>query len=182
VPKYIYPSVQPVPSRSTVSDEVEGLLISIPAKRDWAILFLVFWLTFWTVAGTQSWRARINHFSLFMVVWVFGELWASYSILYTLGGKEAILANSETLRITKRIFGLGRSRTYLVREMQNLRFQRGLNRQPCRIVFDYGARTISFGAYIGEAEACELMSRIRQRCAIADSSLKQDSGIEYCER
>jgi hypothetical protein len=51
-----------------------------------------------------------------------------------------------------------------------MRFQRGLNRQPGQIAFDYGAGTIGFGAGIGEAEAYELMGRIRQRCAIADDS------------
>jgi hypothetical protein len=162
--------VQHFRRRSSVSDEAEELRISIPAKWDWAILFLVFWLAFWTYSGMHSWRTRINHFSLFLLVWLFAELWASYVILYALGGREIILASSQALTRTKKIFGLGWSKTYLVREIRDLRFQRGWNRRPSRIAFDHGARTITFGAYIEEAEAYELMNRIRQRCAIADGS------------
>jgi hypothetical protein len=144
------------------------LLISIPAQREWVVLFLVFWLVFWTFAGLHSWRTRINHLSLFMAVWLIAELSASYLILYTLGGSETILANSETLRRTKKIFGLGWSKTYPVRELRNLRFQRGSGRRPSRIAFDHGAWTIWFATGIDEAEACELMNRIRQRCVIVD--------------
>jgi hypothetical protein len=168
--------------RTTVWDEADGVRISFPPKRDWSILFLVVWLAFWTFSGMHSWRTRINHFDLFTAVWLFGELWASYVVLDSVGGSEIILVNSETLTRTRKIFGLGLSRTYQVREMGNLRFQRGLSRQPSRIAFDYGARTISFGAYTGEAEACELINKIRQRCAIAGPSAKQGSGGGFGQR
>jgi hypothetical protein len=174
--------VQPFGPRATVSDEVDGLRISIPPRRS-GLLFILFWLAFWSYAGIQSGQALMRHFSYFlafwMLGWVYGELFASYSILYGLGGQEIIVANSETLTRTTKIFGLGWSKAYLVREMGNLRFQRGANRQPSRIAFDYGARTITFGAYIDEAEACELMRKIRQRCAIPDSSATPAPGIKF---
>jgi hypothetical protein len=178
--------VQPFQPRSTVSDEVDGLRISIPPKRSGVLLFILCWLAFWTYAGIQSGRTLMHHFSFFlafwMMGWVFGELWACYLILYTVGGREIIVANSETLTRTTKLFGLGWSKAYLAREIRNLRFQRGLSRQPSRIAFDYGAKTITFGAYLEEAEASELISRIRQRCAIADGGAKQESGIKFWRR
>jgi hypothetical protein len=168
--------------RSTVSDEANGLRISIRPSRDWAILFLVFWLAFWTYSGMHSWRTRIDHFSLFLLVWLFGELWVSYVILSTLGGRDIILAGSENLTRTKKIFGLGWSKTYPVGEIRNLRFQRGWNRRASRIAFEHRARTITFGKYIEEAEACELMRRIRQRCGIIEGSANRESGLESREQ
>jgi hypothetical protein len=164
-------------SRATISDEADGLHISFPPRREWAVLFLVVWLAFWTYAGMKAARVLIYRLDstsiLWMIAWAFGELWASFSILDNFGGTEDILLNSEALKRSRKIFGLGWTRTYLIRKIGNLRFQRGLSRQPSRISFDYGARTISFGAYIEEAEACELINKIRQRCALADSSEKQ---------
>jgi hypothetical protein len=177
MPTYTRPGVQRFRSRLTVSDEVEGLCISIPPPRDWAILGIVVWLGFWTFAGLHQWRNLIQRSPLFLVVWAFGELWGSFAVLDNIGGREIILANSETLTRTRKILALGWSKPYPVHEIRNLRFQRSLGRQPSRIAFDYGARTITFGKCVEEAEACDLMRRIRQRCAIADDSAKQESGI-----
>ena len=59
--------------------------------------------------------------------------------------------------------------SYLVREMRDLRFQpasgAGNGRRASRIAFDYGARTVPFGAGIEEAEAAELIGRMRPRRA-----------------
>jgi hypothetical protein len=63
-------------------------------------------------------------------------------------------ANSETLRCKTQIFGLGLAKSYIVREMRNLRFQpatgAGKSRRASRIAFDYGANTITFGADLEE--------------------------------
>ena len=172
MPTYTRPGVQRFSSPLTASDEAEGLRISIPPPRDWAVLFIVLWLGFWTFAGLHSWRTRISHLSLFTAVWVFGELWGSLAILDNFGGREIVLVNSASLTRTRKIFALGWSKTYPVREIRNLRFQRGSGRRPSRIAFDYRARTVKFGAYLDEAEAHELMGRIRQRCIIADGSVR----------
>lgn len=110
-------TVQPFPMRSQVSEASGDLLISIPPKRGWVVLFFMVWLTFWTYAGIQTGQNLIKHFSLFssiwMVGWAFGELWASYAILYSLAGRETILANSETLTRTTKILGVGWSKGIL---------------------------------------------------------------------
>ena len=100
----------------------------------------------------QAGRSLINHLSLFLCVWMigwaFGELSASYTLLYAVGGREVIVANPVTVTRRTKLFGLSWSKTYLVREMRDLRFQpevgSGKSRRASRIAFDYGAKTISF--------------------------------------
>ena len=107
-----------------------------------------------------------------------------YMILYALGGREIISANSETLTRRKRDFwpGLGLDPICVV-EMRNLRFQRAESaskrRIPSRIAFDYGAGTVGLAADLDETEAAQLISRIRQRCAIPEASAPQQSGIKF---
>jgi hypothetical protein len=182
--------VQPFPTRSEVSDQGRDLRISIPPKRSWVLLFFAIWLTFWTYAGLQTGRTLLSHFDLFLVFWMigwaFGELWAGYAILYGIGGREIILVNSETLTRTTKLFGLGWAKAYIVREMRDLRFQpevgSGRSRRASRIAFDYGAKTISFAQDIEEAEAAELINRIKQRCDIAQTPSPQESGIKFWQQ
>ena len=179
--------VQPSETRSSVSEEAEGVRISIPSKWSAIIVFLGVWLTFWTIGGVSAARSLQRHFNLFLcfwlVGWTVGELAVTYAILYVIGGKEVIFANSETLTCKTQIFGLGLAKSYVVREMRNLRFQpatgAGKSRRASRIAFDYGAKTITFGADLDEVEAVALIGRIRQRCPIADTSSVQESGTRF---
>ena len=184
------PTVQPFPMRSEVSHLGGDLQISVPPKRSWVILFYLVWISFWTFAGVQAWRSLIQHFTFFMCLWlmgwVLGELWAAYAILYMVGGREIIQANAETLTCRTQLFGLGWSKTYLVREMRDLRFQpamsAGRNRRPSRIAFDYGAKTVGFAKEVDEPEAAELIKRIRQRSGVLQSPAAQDSGIKFWQQ
>lgn len=179
--------VEPSPPRSTVSEDVEGLRICIPSKWSWAILFFAAWLCMWTVGGITTGLSLFRRFNLFicfwMIGWAFGEVVVTYIVLYAMGGREVILANSETVAIRTEIFRLGLAKSYLVREMRNLRFQAaagaGKGRIASRIAFDYGAKTVTFGADIDEPEAIELIGRIRQRCGIVEASAQQESGIKF---
>lgn len=179
--------VQPGLPRCTVSEDLGGLRIVIPSKWNWSVLFLLVWISFWTWGGIFAVRGLLRHFNLFLciwlIAWLFGELSAGYAILYAIGGREVVVANSETLTWRKQIFGLGLAKCYLVREMRNLRFQRAgsaSNRRiPSRIVFDYGAGTVGFAADLDESEAEQLISRIRQRCAIPVASTPQETGIKF---
>jgi hypothetical protein len=75
------------------------------------------------------------------------------------------------------------AKSYLVREMRNLRFQpaagAGKGRTASRIAFDYGAKTVTFGTDIEEAEAADLIRRVRHRCAIVDTATTPKSGIKF---
>jgi hypothetical protein len=179
--------VEPSRPRSSVSEDLEGLRICIPAKWSWTILFFAAWLCGWTVGGFTAGLSLLRHFNLFicfwMIGWAFGEVVVTYIVLFAIGGREVIRVNSETVTIRTEIFRLGLAKGYLVREMRNLRFQAaagvGKGRTASRIAFDYGAKTVTFGAEIDEPEATELIGRIRQRCGIVEASAAQESGIKF---
>ena|GEM_PF-1848628 len=178
--------VQPFVSRSTVSEDVEGLRISIPAQRSWAILFMLGWLGAWTAGGIAAGTSlfhRFNFFILFwMLAWAFGEVLVGYTVLYAIGGRQIVLSKFDALTIKTEIFGLGSAKAYLVGEMRNLRFQPpaivGRGQRASGIAFDYGSKTVMFGAGLDEKEATDLVARIRQRCPVADAA-SQESGTKF---
>lgn len=179
--------VQPSRPRSSVTDEAEGVRISIPSKWSWVILFFAVWISLWTIGGISAARSLQRHFSLFLCFWLagwtFGEFAVMYAILYAIGGREVIFASSGTLTCRTEIFGVGLAKSYQVREMRNLRFQPeagvGKSHRASRIAFDYGAKTVTFGADLDEAEATALIDRIRQRCAITETSSPQERGSRF---
>jgi hypothetical protein len=164
--------------RSTVVDDAGVLRISIPMKRTWVALFVAVWLILWTYGGTDVGRKLLHRFDpgafLWMCFWVVAECFAVYFLLRTLAGSDTINANAGEFRLRKQVFGIGVTRTYLVSEMRDLRFQPemggGRSRRASRIAFNYGAKTISFGEEIEEAEAAQLVSMIEARCNIAHTA------------
>jgi hypothetical protein len=182
--------IDPFPQRCVISEDLGGLRVSIPPRRGWVLLFFAVWLSFWTFSGIQAGRGLLKHFSLFtafwMIGWVFAELWVSFGILYTLAGREIIAANADALTCKKEILGLGFSRSYLAPEIRNLRFQpemgAGRSRRASRIAFDYGAKTISFGRDVDEAESRNLISLIRSRCNVPKTPTPQESGIKFWQQ
>jgi hypothetical protein len=178
--------VQPFASRSTVSEDVEGLRISIPAQRSWAILFMLGWLGAWTVGGIAAGTSLLHRFNFFilfwMCAWACGEVLVGFTVLYAIGGRQIVLVNLDALTIRTEVFGLGPARSYLVSEMKNLRFQPPaiVNRgqRASGIAFDYGAKTVMFGSGLDEKEATDLVARIRQRCPVADAT-SQDTGTRF---
>jgi len=179
--------VEPFAPRATVSEDLEGLRIAIPGKFHSGLLFIAVWLCIWTFVGIQAGRSIVHNFSLFICVWLlgwaFGEFFGAYSILYAIGGGEVVVAGSETLTRKIELFGVGRAKSYLVREMSNLRFQpatvAGRSRVASGIAFDYGARTVRVARGVGEAEANDLISRIRQRCNILSTTAPQEAGTKF---
>jgi hypothetical protein len=177
--------VQPSAPRSTVSEDLEGLRISIPAKWSWALLFPAAWLCAWTVGGITAGLSLFRHFNLFILFWMFGwafgEIVVGYTVLYAIGGREIILVSADTVTCRRQIFRLGVTQSYRASEMRNLRFQpdasSGKTRIASRIAFDYGDKVFGFGTGLEESEASELINRIQQRCAIA--ATKPDSGIKF---
>jgi hypothetical protein len=83
-----------------------------------------------------------------MIGWAFAEVWVSLAILYILAGREIIVATSESLSRKTTIFGLGPTKSHLVGEMRDLRYQpelgTGRGRKASQIAFDYGAKTVKF--------------------------------------
>ena len=173
--------VQPFTPRSSVSEEAEGLRISIPSKWSCRLVFLAVWLTFWTIGGMSAAHSLQRHFNLFLcfwlVGWTAGEVAVTYAILYAIAGSEVISANSETLTCRTQIFGFGwQDHTWCVRCAISAFNPRAVSE---RAVEQAGSRSTTarkpsgFGADLDEAEAVALIGRIRQRCPIADTSVQE---------
>jgi len=178
-------------SRLTITGGPEGLEILIPARRHvFVLLFLGMWLVGWLMGEltviTQLFSRRLDgpvgFLLLWLIFWTFGGGFAAYLWLWMLAGKERILMGTSTLRVKRDVLGLGRTRTYEFYKMRNLRVapQPAGPRDPRAalrhsglagglIAFEYGGKTIRFGAAIDEAEGQMIIARMTQRFAFAET-------------
>lgn len=120
----------------------------------------------------------IDFFTLIWLIgWTIGGVFISAVLLWSVLGQETIVVERRFLSLSKGLkdFGL-RKRSYDLRTMDHLE----LNHEPNKagnygaagvffgliggkIRFDYGMRTIKFGAGIDEAEARHLIDLIKAR-------------------
>lgn len=175
--------VAPPESRSTITDTVDGLEISIPAKKRFFIsLFLIFWLGGWAVGEMSAINQIMGSespgpFIIFWLGgWTLGGLFAFAVLAWSMAGQEVITITPSSLTISRRVFGLGRTKSYDATQIRKMRvsptnmsmsdpraaFQHwGIGGGP--VAFDYGASTVNFGAGIDESEAQTIVDRIRPR-------------------
>ncbi len=151
----------------------------VPAPRNlFALLFLPGWLVGWVlgeVVVIASLLAGGSRQPLFLMVWlVFWTLGGGYAALMFLRmlvGKEHLELERDVFRVRQEVFGIGRSREYELRHVQNLRVSGTRVPAPWRqfmagqgtIAFDYGAKTIHIGDGLEEAEARQIITRMQER-------------------
>jgi hypothetical protein len=195
------PTTEPFPARHTVEDLGDSLRFVIPSRRRWFhIAFFLFWLVGWgfgefavivvllsELTGTPleelvGWSLISYSGGLlalvWLVFWTIGGVLALYVLLWQLSGKEVVEVSGQSIRIQRRVIGLGRFREYLARHVQDLRISvegyyntgwgwfrtlRAYGIGGGLIAFDYGAKTFRFGSGIDEAEAKQILSAIQQR-------------------
>ena len=116
------------------------------------LLFMFFWLTFWTIGGG------------------FALLW----LLWQLFGEEVIAATFSTLTIKRHIFGLGQTKTFDNRHIQELHVTPLIHSHACwgrhkqwhtlfegPLTFDYGAKTFRYANGATEAEARQIIALLK---------------------
>jgi hypothetical protein len=181
--------IKPAEPRSTISEESDGLIITIPIQRQWYVLvFLASWLAMWifivvTLAGMVIFgnvppnQPGVEWFMLALLVgWSVLGIHAVRSFLWHLVGEEEVAINDCTLTIRRLIWGLGRSNEFDFREVRHLRSGlvpynppgtsskwMGNHYFAYAVNFDYGARTYHFGIGLDEAETKLLVAEILQR-------------------
>lgn len=161
--------VQPAGPRSFVTEASEGVLITIPCRRNWAaVVFLMLWLTGWSVGEVFGLTMLLTNvlgmaltktavpgpgpwfMGLWLLGWTAGGLWAMYSVGLMLTGKELIFLNraQSCLALQQRVWGFGgRTREYALGEIRRLRVSPeglgayGFNAQRTWMT---GSRTIAF--------------------------------------
>lgn len=177
-------------TRATVVGGPEGLEIVIPAGRNLVLaIFLGMWLAGWLMGELNAIAQARRDFASdpFLVMWLAGWTVAGIAVAYfwlwTLVGKERIVMGTSTLRVKREVLGLGRTRTYALSKIRNLR----VAPQPQRpgspnfsfglasfmggvIAFECEGKTIRFGASLDEAEAVTIVERMRQRFGFPDAS------------
>jgi hypothetical protein len=177
-------------TRATIEGGPEGLKIVIPARSNlFALIFLGIWLVGWCM-GEATAIARVASTGkiaedplllMWLTVWTVGGCVAVYSWLWMLAGKEHLLMGSSVLRMKRDILGLGRTRTYELFKIRNLRVATqpavprnsrsvfrpwGLTGGP--IAFDFEGEIIRFGGPLDPGEAQMIVDRMRQRFAFPE--------------
>jgi len=184
--------INPPVSRITITDISGKLRIVIPCSRSWFIIgFLGFWVCGWAVAEFMVSKQFVQgdappegeSFMLaWFAVWTVGGLLAIYAWLWQVGGKEIVTVQGHTFTTRRDVGGFGFDKEYDLLQMRDLRaVQVGFNPLDISsslqlwgigggvIAFDYGAKTIRFGAGLDEAEAKEVLTAITQRFRIQES-------------
>jgi hypothetical protein len=180
--------IKPYSARHTTEDLGTTLQITIPSQKQWfQIIFLCVWLTGWLVGEiTVSGALLIGNPSgppvpfllVWLLGWTLGGAYSLYMLSWLLFGKEIIAVSAQSL-ITKRVvLGLGFPKEYSAEYVRALRISATANAQSMSswtrtnafygmsggwIAFDYGAKTIHFGAGIDEAEAKQILAEIGRR-------------------
>jgi hypothetical protein len=180
--------IAPASARYTVESTVDGIRISIPARRNWfIILFLIAWLGGWFFGEVSAATELLNprdktpsgFLAFWLLGWTLGGAFCIAAVLWQLAGREILTVNPSWLIHRVEVFGFGLSRTYLASDVKNLR---GTDDAPSLFVnqrawfpplvgsgygpiaFDYGARTIRLAPGLEEAEAkmpvCDLLQRL----------------------
>jgi hypothetical protein len=178
--------VAPGKLRSKVADTPEGLVLSIPTKRNpFLLIFLPAWLVMWAV----GWGNAASHLvspaakgppDLFLLAWLTawtaGGAFAIWAFAWSLAGREVVTLRPHALVVSRKALGVGRVRQYDLAHVANLRvapagfdpadFRSGMRFWGIGggpIAFDYGASTVRFGASVEEAEAHQLVRRLVER-------------------
>jgi hypothetical protein len=172
-------------ARASVADTPEGFVINIPAAKSWKIIFIGFWLCGWAfgeffvtrqlATGKPPGDGNLFLFA-WLGAWTVGGCFVIGLWLWSIVGHEIVSLNSVTLSIRREVLGFGRSREYDLPSVKNLRIDRtpinsrGLiwsydsrSMLSGAIAFDYGSKTFRFGGGLDEAEASQIIERLKSR-------------------
>jgi hypothetical protein len=172
-----------VKSRIQQIPSAYGAEIHIRAKREWGTLIsLPIFIVFWTFGGAMVMRWLLHpvpstpraFLSLWLLAWALGEGWALYSWLWTAFGMEVVKVREGHLSIKQDILGRGRTRSFPVGSVSNLR-ARGifptnsywddyltyLKLGGGTVAFDSQGQSPRFGIQLSEPEAQELVRELR---------------------
>lgn len=180
----------PYTGRATVTDNFDHLEIAIPAKKNgFIVLFLGFWLCGWVFGEVTAITSLLPGSNgaphLFMIVWLggwtVGGIFALRIFLWLLFGKEMITAGQGTITVSRKYALFNKPKTYDLKECKNFRTEDegdmfawngfGQRRRSNinnfsdqgTIRFDYGMKTVKFGAGLDVVEADHLLQKLKDK-------------------
>jgi hypothetical protein len=126
--------------RITITDdEIGGLRITIPVRRNWfMIFFFSLWLCFWAaaevivpadaIAGRPFGQGKMVPGSMLLfllawfTLWTLGGLMVLYALLWNLAGREVISLTDGALVVRRELGVLQRARAFDLAGVRNLRY------------------------------------------------------------
>jgi hypothetical protein len=177
--------VAPARMRSSMAEESGVMRLRIPARRSWFVgLFLAAWLCGWLAGEVTALRGFFvpgpsarppagASLLVWVAAWTVGGAFVVYTWIWNAFGYEVIELDGCALILRREPIGLPPAKRYDVLQVRNLRVvpfdsslwsrnsSGGMRGGP--LAFDYGAKTVRFGAGIDEAEARMILDSIRTR-------------------
>jgi hypothetical protein len=146
--------------------------IVIPGRPRLVGIFLLVWVSFWTVGGVSAmstFAASVRRgepvwfLALWLVGWTIGEVTVLGTLAYMFAGREIVAVRPGELEIRLELIGLRLARQYDLTRVKDVRLMssNGRNHFHAALAFDYGARTVRFGRGIDEAEAAIILSDLK---------------------
>ncbi len=175
---------KPYKNRAIIEETMSGVIITIPAKRNYFIMaFMIIWLTGWLFGGGTAISALFTSseggFQGFLTIWLFAWVFALLAVLSTLlwyiMGKELITIDRGILTIKKAGAIFTRTKSYTIADTANFRIVATNTdgiwgrrnaiayNAPGTIVFDYGMKSKNFGMGIDEPEAIYLVNFLKEK-------------------
>ncbi len=167
----------PVPGyRARLETVPGGVELVVPSRRNYFVIaFLCLWLCGWFFGefnGARAVSSPVAHgepgFMVFWLIgWTIGGVFAVTTILWNLAGAERVVLGNDEFLLRREIFGIGFGKRYALRNVTDLRVVEtddvrgpfGMStRNPFGagggpFAFDYGSKTVRFGAGVEVAEA-----------------------------
>lgn len=193
----------PVAGIASVTETVNGVEISIPARRNWfIIIFMGAWLGGWALGEAAAAGALFGIFdevplpfkvfiSFWLVAWTVGGAAAVRLLVWTLKGKEVITVTRGLLTLEKKGFLMGAPKMYDLEKATHFRVEdkyANVN-SPVNvrqfdlsgiigggtICFNYGMGTIKFAAGMEGVEAESLLKVLRAKKLLTDKNFEEKS-------
>ncbi|HEX9378374.1 MAG TPA: hypothetical protein VF872_02175 [Gaiellaceae bacterium] len=176
--------IAPPPAGSRIQELGDRLIVRFRPPRSWVVLvFLAFWLTFWTAGGiaafTQLLDARWSE-RAFLIVWLcfwaLGESAVTVVMAWQLFGRELLVVTTEQLELRKEVGRFARTKLYdvaLVGDFKAARVPNGEDEQPRKdfcLEFAHDGETVRAGEGMGEREAEHTAASVSARRATRASA------------
>lgn len=172
--------------RISYLDQDGAIEVQIKTKKQYFLLvWIAIFLTAWTSVGCGAIYSIIYGKGtdkpediVFAIIWLggwlVGEFWLGYEFFWRAFGKEIIKTTSDSLAIRREILGLGRTKSFKLNRISNLRIAGLFMGEPAvfkssvvsglsggNISFDYNGKTERFGIFLSEPEAREVVEKIK---------------------
>ena len=153
----------------------------------WAVgeVFMAGILLYGVFSGDGLWQEAENAVSIGLLIfmlawlgcWTVAGLFAMYAWLWNIAGRQVVTVGVDAIRIENAVPICRRGKEYRLADVESLRvspeqlttwtFREGMRFWGMGggpLAFDYGAKTVRFGAGLDEAEAKMILAVIASRC------------------